>query len=903
MHHLTLPMMKHNLRKLIPAGIAVLIGTMFITCTLIFSDAFSQAMIIRNTLSFASSNWQLTIPKQQTNDAEVSLHAVRDYKLDQLNRIAKTQSVAIDGIRVDSVNQIRIQQGDEGYTEIAIPTATRSSMVPLDIVEGHQPTEPGQIAIPKSTADSMKLHIGDRVRTTAKSELDASELDTPEQDVSEQQHSETDQPQDSVATLIEEPLTIVGLTHEPKGSYIYGGAALVTPATFAKFMGLPSFNDVPCSSVFVQMSGSEEAQQQVAEQVQKQLGLTLQSRSEVASQILKNQSGENDAIKMSLLSFGVLSLFVAALVIGNTFQVLVAQRRRTFALLRIIGAQSRQLYFQVVLESALLGLASSVLGVACGIGAMALAISAHVFGTSMTMHVVITTSTLITPIVFGVLATIVASLSAARMATHVTPLEALQPLDLVEHTQRQRVRTVFGTIVLLAGVSLAIWAAQYWKTAENSTWLLAAITGCVLTFSGVGITAHFWIPQLLRLIGKGVSKIGPSAKLAVANIAKNPRRITATGLALLIGVTLISTIGTGAACAKQTMNTKLNTKYSVDISVSGIPNDQAASLKQRLHKEPGIQSVLAAPTAQVKVTDNVPEAMKKTPHGTDLLVMGIPNLQSLKSVLNVTVPPMHWDADQILLSQLLPASGARIQYQPQLTIREYQHADSSDPSEPALTVDTHVLNFRNIVDTGDTVAFVDASLFDQQVLHAQSTTMLIRTDTTAQQSESEIVHTVSNAVPDIPQVSIVAPVVEKEKWNTTVNQVLLLFVVLLAVAVIIALIGVANTLSLSVIERTRETATLRAIGMTRQQVRRSIGIEALLTTVVSSLVGLMLGTGFGSLGVAMVLGPVVHEFTFTIDWVGDAVILGIAIAAALIASISPAQIANRVSPVEALAVE
>ncbi|NMA53709.1 MAG: FtsX-like permease family protein, partial [Bifidobacterium sp.] len=166
---------------------------------------------------------------------------------------------------------------------------------------------------------------------------------------------------------------------------------------------------------------------------------------------------------------------------------------------------------------------------------------------------------------------------------------------------------------------------------------------------------------------------------------------------------------------------------------------------------------------------------------------------------------------------------------------------------------------------------------------------------------ADVIDDIQQAVSSIPGITVGGSIAERVPWDGMVNMLLMVLVALLAVAVIIALIGVANTLSLSVIERTRESATLRAIGMTRGQLRRSLAIEALLISLVSGVVGIVVGTVFGWIGSYIVFSMSFGSVVFPIDWATSGAILAIAAVAALLASVFPARRAVRTPPVEALA--
>ena len=183
----------------------------------------------------------------------------------------------------------------------------------------------------------------------------------------------------------------------------------------------------------------------------------------------------------------------------------------------------------------------------------------------------------VVPILFGIVMTVLASLGSARSATSVTPLEALRPIELTDNRRSSLVRAVLGILMVVVGIAMVVFHLAHsihqrrtdGSSDQFTMILLVAIAGAALVFLGMVLTAVFWMPALMKGAGTLASLTGPSAKIAHANIQKNPRRIAATGAALLIGVTLVSTIATGAASAKETMNGALATRYSVDIVAMG----------------------------------------------------------------------------------------------------------------------------------------------------------------------------------------------------------------------------------------------------------------------------------------------------------------------------------------------
>ena len=218
-----------------------------------------------------------------------------------------------------------------------------------------------------------------------------------------------------------------------------------------------------------------------------------------------------------------------------------------------------------------------------------------------------------------------------------------------------------------------------------------------------------------------------------------------------------------------------------------------------------------------------------------------------------------------------------------------------------LTLKPRKVDYRRIASNYAAVAFVDASHFTNGGIKADGHIMLMRIDAEgAGVALNDVFTNVQNVFSASAGVTVTGPVAERTQWETMINGMMALLVGLIAVAVLIALVGVANTLSLSVIERTRESATLRAIGMTRGQLRRSLAVEALLLSLVSGVVGVVLGTLFGWLGSYMVFS-LYGDTVFPFEWATNGVVLGVAALAALLASVAPARRAVKTPPVEALA--
>ncbi len=868
MWSITMQMMKKNVRMLIPAGIAVLIGTAFIAATLLFSNALDASMTETQTVLYGDANYAVT-PAQNAPDS-VYENTVGDFHIDRLEAVD-----GVEGARPNVEGPITYSSQDRHASGVVIATSRDAKLLPVSIVQGRapKPDESEAFALPQRLASQWNLKVGDTMVVNSSANTDEAH------------------PEGFAAT-------IVGLTDDPHNAYgFYGGAAVASDGLLARLSGTTSFDEMSATELYLSIDTANattlgDAKATIIGDLPQ--GFRLLSRQQAADEAIKKMSSDGtDVTKQFLLAFGVLALVVAALVIANTFQVLVAQRRKTLALLRTIGATKRQLYVSVLEEAAILGFVASALGVAAGIGLIA-AVGASGVLASMQIKIIIDWQVVVVPIVFGVLVTVLASLGAARSATSVTPLEAMRPLELTDQRKMKVGRAVIGLFALLVGMGL-VGLSLWMQKDHGDSALLAAVGGCMFSFLGLALTAIFWMPWLMKGAGALASLCGPSAKLADANIQKNPRRIAATGTALLIGVTLVSTIATGAASAKATMNQALDERYSVDVVAQGgnVPQqaaDKAAKVK-------GVQHSLYAPTAL---------ATYETPDGKtmDTLVVGVPSAQVLQSVMNIDLGTVDVDAGHALMPQYDAYDGKRLTFTDGRVSLMEQVVDANS-KDGLMRNGNHAdlavtqRDFRRVTQTTPVVAFVNESMFADGTFQDSGHMLLLKLGG-ANVPLSQTFDDLTKVFEAYPNVQLGGPVAERQQWETMVNAMLMLLVALLAVAVIVAVIGVANTLSLSVIERTRESATLRAIGMTRGQLRSSLAIEAVLISVVSSVVGMVVGTLFGWLGINMVMSSIA-TVVYPVDWRTYGVILAIAIVCALVASVFPSRRAAKTPPVEALA--
>ncbi|MFU0532357.1 ABC transporter permease [Gardnerella vaginalis] len=897
MWKIALKLMRKSVRMLIASGIAILIGSMFMSATLLFANSVDDLMVRNATDEFGSANYAISF--RNPNSSPSSEIHYKDLHLDEISKMP-----GVNGIRSDDATAfVRVEKGDKSVTSIAWSNGLYGNLPVYESTEGRDPQEIGEITLIKSIAKSIHANIGDTITLVKVDDTGGDKEKSYDVRVvglvDDGEHSQ--------------------IPFSNRGTYLGG----ITNDFCAKLENIKNFdNQVVQSKVY--MSIDESKINDLSPKINALLPsrFSLMSRHEVGVKSVRNASNGTNFVTMFLLSFGILALLISSLVIANTFQVLVAQRRRTLALLRVIGAQSHQLYAAVLLEAAILGVISAAVGVLCAIGFMGAISNVNInSGPLSKIPLIVSLPAVVWPIAIGTIVTVLASMSAARSATKVTPMEALRPMDLIKDKRASIIRAVFGIVFIVVGIlattlsatSLASMIAGKSPTAGSDSWmtLLGAMFGCALVFIGIVMTAIFWMPFAMKATGAIMALCGPASKVANANVQRNPRRVAATGTALLIGVTLVSTVVTGAICGKATLKGVVDDRYSVDIIIQGKNVDEA--LAADISKISGIKNTELLPA--------VPMTFKNAKGKTEYaMAAGVDNVNQLKNVMHTDLDGVSINKDSILLPKFNNEGGEPFELKKgnlnlQAYVEKYSSGDDSvDSITPFTGMNTDSSNndksitvkqvqfkkYRNVNIYSRNTAFVSKSYFNNY-LKPTTHILLISVDS-SKANLVDIVKNIRNITSSYAEVMAGGSVFQRAQWESAIDVMMMLLVGLIAVAVVIALIGVANTLSLSVIERTKESATLRAIGMTRGQVRRSLALEATLISLTSTVSGLIVGTVFGWIGSYMVFSTI-GKVPFVVDWTIYAVLALIALLAALLSSVLPARRAVKSSPVVALAEE
>lgn len=568
---------------------------------------------------------------------------------------------------------------------------------------------------------------------------------------------------------------------------------------------------------------------------------------------------EVDVIAILLLVFAAIALFVSVLVIANTFSILFAQRRRDLALLRCVGATRGQLLRSIRLEALALGVTAAgvglLVGTLVGRGLVALARGHMPAGTMGEPSVA--PGWYAASFAVGLLVTVAAAWLPTRAVVRISPLAALRPDTGVDvRTGAGRVRTAAGVLMVLTGAGVLGLAI-----AGHSVPLMLA--GGMLAFAGVLVLGPLVVPALVRLAG--ALGRGTTARLATGNAVRNPRRTAATTASLLVGVTLTTAVLTGLASSRSAVADDLDTSHPVDLAITAASGPVPASLLGDVRAAPGVHeaSVLDGVTARVAGIGDVPVVAPDTA------------------------------ADVLRDRSVLPRPGT--------LVVPYDLVEGDVPRRVEVTVDGRTTTLRLAFGDG----WGEAGLVAPATLAALGGDPLpravwVRADDAADAEDlaGDLGALATNADADLTD-----GLAERAWVELQLDILTGAVVALLGIAVVIALIGIGNTLGLSVVERARENALLRALGLTRRQLRRMLAAEAVLLSVVATVLGTVIGVVFAWVAVRTMVDPAIDDAAVVLPWDQLAIVVLVAGVAGLLAGVLPSRRAAKVAPAAGLAID
>ncbi|MEY3388447.1 MAG: hypothetical protein RLZ74_53 [Actinomycetota bacterium] len=829
--------------RLVLTSLAIILGTGFLSGTLIFSDTLNKtfdrlfADVFRDVDAYVRSSQFVEVGFGGEQRAQTPITALETV-------------LAVDGVDdatgdIQAFARIIAKDGTPMGSENGPPTfggiATESLAGLWTIEEGRLPVGPTEMVMDKATAKNADYAIGDRVRVTAQS------------------GSRT--------------FTLVGIAN-------YGDVSSPGGATFALF-------DQPTASEFLLREGYVDAflvkgdgtlsDEDLAARITASLDPTLKLETLTGAQITQETQDQIGQVlsflTIFLTAFSLIALGIGCFVIYNVFSITIAQRLRENALLRAIGASKRQVSTSMFVEAGVIGVIGSFLGFASGIGlSQALSALLNAFGVEIpTKGLSVSVSTLVITVLVGTIVTLVSAIFPALRAGRVPPLAALRDTALEVVDQRGR-RVLIGVVVSALG-ALGITLTALGRSNNFLGF------GILFVFAGVIIIGPAISKPVALALGRPIERWrGVTGGMARQNAARNPKRTARTAAPVLIGVALVTAFTAFAASLRAEIRDTIGSSFRGDYALSvdsqgfgGIPltvTDQIAAL-------PAVQQATGIGFVSVKFGEDSRFAVVIDPATTG----GLYDFTMLEGRQNTLSPTGVLVSKTVATNKALSV-GSTIPIT--LLDGDVVNAKVEGIFDGEGTFGNYVVNRKLFTDTStplfnNYVYIVKSPGADDEALESAVSAITTELGIGTLQSREEFI----------------------DAQAAQVNQILGLIYGLLTLSIFIAVVGIVITLLLSVFERTREIGLLRAVGMTRSQVRTTVRWESVITSLYGAVVGVILGIVMGAVLIGVLADGGLSAFRLPVT--GTVVILVLSFIIGVLASIYPARRATKVNVMRAIA--
>ena len=829
-------------------GVAMISGTYILTDTInsgfdtIFSQSYKNAdIVITGKAAFDNANGTTV----EAPPMPESLLA----KVQQLPDVALAAgSVTTDSLKLIGKDGKVISSGGAPTLGFSV-TPAGQPFNPTKLTEGSWPRGNNQIVIDKATAAANGFGVGDRVGVQAFGPA--------------------------------RQLLITGIAEFPDVNV--GGA---TFAILDQPAAQQLFHKVGQLDAIRVQSGAGVKESDLVAQIQPLLSPTEQVRSGT-EQAKKDQEQAGSFIsflRYALLAFAGISLFVGAFVIANTLSITIAQRMREFATLRTLGASRRQVLWSVVIEAFVIGLVGSVIGLFLGLGLAKLLNWLFVkIGIDLPHgSTVFATRTVIVSLLVGTLVTLFASIRPARRATRVPPIAAVREGSVLPPSRWAKYGTVTSLVVLVIAIVMVSLGALGSGIATGPRLLILGL-GVLLLFFGVSMNAPKVVRPLAAVLGAPARSIGGAPGiLARDNATRNPARTASTASALMIGLALVTFVAIFGAGIRSSFEDAVNELFIGDYALTSTntftPLEAAAG--QALVGKPGIHDVSAirAGSARYLGSNN--------------------DLTAVQPNLNKTLF-MKWTEG----SDAVPGELGNDGFFASKNYVEDHHLSLGSPVTLQFpSGQKTTVKLKGVWDEpkgGSPFGHITISttLFDKFTPRPRDEMVLANTPGGV--SDANTAH-LEHAVKGFADAKVQTRDEFKSNFEAPINKLLNLLYALLALSVIVSLVGIINTLVLTVFERTREIGMLRAVGMTRRQVRMMIRYESIVTALMGAVLGMVVGI-FLALLVTHALSS--SGIVFAVPWIQIVYFVIAAILVGILAAVIPARRASRLNVLQALQYE
>ncbi len=840
-------------------GIAIVLGVAMISGTYVLTDTVQRAFNQLLVDSYAGTDAVVTGRGIEISiDGETPPPPPVDASLLDVVRGVDGVALATGSVLDDRSVKLLDPDGEpvsaEGWPTLAFGVDTSPELAqfnPLQLFEGHWPQGPGEVVIDAGTADDQEYAVGDRVK---------------------------------IATLQPtQEFEVVGVAR-------YGDVDSLGAISFVVFT-------IPAAQALLDREGQYDAISVAAaegiseDELVAAIKPALPESAEVVSATAEAEEQADEVSELAsifryfLLAFAAIALFVGAFVIFNTFSITVAQRTREFATLRTLGASRRQVLGSVILESLAIGIVASLVGLGLGV---LLAEGIEALFTSLgvefpTADRVFKMRTVVVALAVGVGITLLAGLFPAIRATRVPPIAAVREGATLPHGRFHRF-TPWIAGLFVVGSLLLLARAMFTDELGTGDRLLSIAGGVLLLFLGVAMLSSKLVTPIARLVGLPARRTGGAAgRLASGNSVRNPSRTAATAAALMIGIALVSFIATLTNGMKASNREAIEEQVIADYVVTGsdgytpfvaAAGDALASspipdVVTNIRTEGGEVNGSSAEIGGIE-PDTIAEAyVFDWQQGDDSVLASFGTTNAVVS--------SKWAEDHgVTVGDTL------------------QLRSTADRTASVQVVGTFAPPpFYPLLESVN----VSTELFDELYDRPRNRWTWANVEGgTTDESRAEM-EAALEGFPDT-QLETREEWIEREEGDF--NEFISFLLIMLTLAVFVSVFGMINTLVLSVYERTREIGMLRAIGMTRRQIRRMIRQESIITALSGAAIGLPLG-----IFLAALVNRALSEFDvrFAIPWGWLVAITLVAIVIGILAAIMPARRAAKLNPLEAIAYE
>jgi putative ABC transport system permease protein len=829
-------------RRLLGTTTAVVLGVAFLTATLVLGDSMRAGF--RDAFTSANAGTDVIVRSAVEFDSEDS---VRDFiDADLVETVAAVDGVdravpSIEGVAtlLDSAGD-RI--GGNGPPTVAANWIDDPELNPYRLAEGRAPAEPYEVVIDRGAAEEGDLDVGDRTTVLTPSPVD---------------------------------VTVVGIATFGDDDSL--GGVTYTAFTLPEAQALLAGRSDAISSVLV-AADDGVSQETLRDEIMRLMPARIEALTQselTAEQEADIRSDFLGLFEMLLLAFAGIAMVVAAFSIYNTFSIVVAQRTRESAMLRALGASRRQVITGVTLEALAVGILASALGFVAGLG-LAAGLDALMAGLDLPdAGLVISARTVVIAAAVGIVTTLVTTIGPAVKAARVAPLAALRDVA-VDRSAVSKTRIAAGVVTAGAGLALVIAAASSGDGAVSRVGL-----GALALLAGAVVLGPVVARPAAAVLGAGPAITrGFAGRLARRNAMRNPRRIAASASALMVGTGVVALFTTFGASLEATIDDAVDTQFAGDlVVVQNFDSGTAMSpqLAAAIGELPAVATSVGAAEATARLDGHDVEPMALDLARLDGLDLGVSQGSPAGfGPGQIAISEHYADDNHVALGDLIPMT----------------FVDGVTTDLEVGVIYAERMNFGDFIiapadwapharQAGDVVVFIDladgVSVADGQTAVTAVTERFSAPDP---QTRDEYVDSVGDEI----------------------DGMLTFVYGLLGVAVLIGVMGVGNTLALSIHERTRELGLLRAVGQSRRQLRSTVRWESVIVAVFGTVGGLAVGTFLGW-GLMRAINSQEEFGVFAVPVPQLAVILGLAAVAGVVAAVRPARRAARLDILDAVATD